>query len=87
MLKIKGLLKPLPSAIVGLVKDLIKKVIGNKLSEFSKPYSHVKSSDKEIYDILLRELDRENNTLEWLKNHQKDLIFLWTGITSLVFKI
>ena len=46
------------------MKDLIKKVIGNKLSEFSKPYSHVKSSDKEIYDILLRELDRENNTLE-----------------------
>ena len=64
MLKIKGLLKPLPSAIVGLVKDLIKKVIGNKLSKFSKPYSHVKSSDKEIYDILLRELDREYNTLE-----------------------
>ena len=64
MLKIKGLLKPLPSAIVGLVKNLIKKVIGNKLSEFSKPYSHVKSSDKEIYDILLRELDREYNTLE-----------------------
>jgi len=46
------------------VKDLIKKVIGNKLSKFSKPYSHVKSSDKEIYDILLRELDREYNTLE-----------------------
>ena len=46
------------------MKDLIKKVIGNKLSEFSKPYSHVKSSDKEIYDILLRELDREYNTLE-----------------------
>ena len=34
------------------------------MSKFSKPYSHVKSSDKEIYDILLRELDRENNTLE-----------------------
>ena len=64
MLRIKGLLKPLPSAIAGLVKDLIKKVIGNKLSKFSKPYSHVKSSDKEIYDILLRELDREYNTLE-----------------------
>ena len=64
MLKIKGLLKPLPSAIVGLVKDLIKKVIGNKLSKFSKPYSHIKSSDKKIYDILLRELDREYNTLE-----------------------
>mgnify|MGYP001207414771 FL=1 len=46
------------------MKDLIKKVIGNKLSKFSKPYSHVKSSDKEIYDILLRELDREYNTLE-----------------------
>ena len=46
------------------MKNLIKKVIGNKLSEFSKPYSHVKSSDKEIYDILLRELDREYNTLE-----------------------
>ena len=46
------------------MKDLIKKVIGNKLSKLSKPYSHVKSSDKEIYDILLRELDREYNTLE-----------------------
>jgi len=34
------------------------------LSKFSKPYGHVKSSDKEIYDILLRELDREYNTLE-----------------------
>ena len=34
------------------------------MSKFSKPYSHVKSSDKEIYDILLRELDREYNTLE-----------------------
>ena len=46
------------------MKDLIKKVIGNKLSKFSKPYSHIKSSDKKIYDILLRELDREYNTLE-----------------------
>ena len=34
------------------------------MSKFSKPYGHVKSSDKEIYDILLRELDREYNTLE-----------------------
>ena len=34
------------------------------MSKLSKPYSHVKSSDKEIYDILLREFDRENNTLE-----------------------
>ena len=34
------------------------------MSKFSKPYSHVKSSDKEVYDILLRELDREYNTLE-----------------------
>ena len=30
----------------------------------SKAYSHIKNSDKELYDILLRELDRENNTLE-----------------------
>ena len=34
------------------------------MTKFPKPYSHIKSSDKEIYDILLRELDREYNTLE-----------------------
>ena len=32
--------------------------------ETTKAYSHIKNSDKEIYDILLRELDREHNTLE-----------------------
>jgi glycine hydroxymethyltransferase len=34
------------------------------LVETTKAYSHIKNSDKEIYDILLRELDREHNTLE-----------------------
>ena len=28
------------------------------------PYNYIKNSDKEIYDILLRELNREHNTLE-----------------------
>ena len=28
------------------------------------PYNYIKNSDKEIYDILRRELNRENNTLE-----------------------
>ena len=27
-------------------------------------YSHIKNSDKEIYDILIRELTREHDTLE-----------------------
>tara|TARA_B000000475_G_scaffold213265_1_gene175395 strand:- start:4134 stop:5453 length:1320 start_codon:yes stop_codon:yes gene_type:complete len=34
------------------------------LVETIKAYSHIKNFDKEIYDILLRELDREHNTLE-----------------------
>jgi len=28
------------------------------------PFSHIKKSDQQVYDILLRELDREHNTLE-----------------------
>ena len=28
------------------------------------PYNYIKNSDKEIYDILYRELNREHNTLE-----------------------
>ena len=28
------------------------------------PFSHIKKSDQQIYEILLRELDREHNTLE-----------------------
>ena len=46
------------------MKNSTKKAIGSKLSKFSKSYNHVKNSDREIYDILLRELDREYNTLE-----------------------
>jgi len=33
------------------------------LSEYH-PFSHIKKSDQQVYDILLRELDREHNTLE-----------------------
>jgi len=33
------------------------------LSE-NHPFSHIKKSDQQIYEILLRELDREHNTLE-----------------------
>ncbi len=31
------------------------------------PYNYIKNSDKEIYDILLRELNREHNTLEFFE--------------------
>lgn len=34
------------------------------MSVNTKPYRHIENSDKEVYDILLRELDREHNTLE-----------------------
>ena len=34
------------------------------LSNTSKSFSHIENSDQQIYDILVRELNREHNTLE-----------------------
>ena len=34
------------------------------MSNTSKSFSHIKNSDQQIYDILVRELNREHNTLE-----------------------
>jgi Glycine/serine hydroxymethyltransferase len=34
------------------------------LSNTSKSFSHIENSDQQIYDILIRELNREHNTLE-----------------------
>ena len=34
------------------------------MSNTSKSFSHIESSDQQIYDILVRELNREHNTLE-----------------------
>ena len=34
------------------------------MSNISKSFSHIENSDQQIYDILVRELNREHNTLE-----------------------
>ena len=34
------------------------------LSNTSKSFSNIENSDQQIYDILVRELNREHNTLE-----------------------
>ena len=34
------------------------------MSNTSKSFSHIENSDQQIYDILVRELNREHNTLE-----------------------
>ena len=34
------------------------------MSKTSKSFSHIENSDQQIYDILVRELNREHNTLE-----------------------
>jgi len=46
------------------VKDLIKVRVGNKLTNSTNSFSFIKNSDPEIYDILQKEISREDLTLE-----------------------
>jgi glycine hydroxymethyltransferase len=46
------------------MKSLTKVKVGNKLSSNNESFSYIKNSDVEIYNILQKEVSREDNTLE-----------------------
>ena len=50
--------------INGLLKDLIKEKAGKNLTSDKDSFSFIKNSDPKIYDILQKEVSREDQTLE-----------------------
>ena len=46
------------------MKSLTKVKVGNKLNSNNESFSYIKNSDVEIYNILQKEVSREDNTLE-----------------------
>ena len=51
--------------MVGYQKDLTRINLGNMSKNLSSNhFNHLKRNDREVYNILVRELNREHNTLE-----------------------
>ena len=46
------------------MKSLTKVKVGNRLNSNNESFSYIKNSDVEIYNILQKEVSREDNTLE-----------------------